>query len=325
MMKRFFALSLCGLLAACVSPPPVAEKGPPIEMKTWCFGRFLVDMPVNAELVDSSNKIGQEIEIKKMSLPEFQQHIAQEVEALKQVKSRYGYDELMEVGENAYVLKGSYVERRAKTRFHTIKFYKFDHGYFFSTSESAYNDELIKEKIERGVKFIQTLRYRADNEVPKEPGICLQNGFIANGENTRIDETTKLQFELKDHPGTVFSVTSANNISERQPALSKKFGVGQILLWSLRGTKTLRSGKRKVNGLPGEEFFWHATSRDNTEVHSYIWEMRGKIGDPDRPHLQFTLNTDERGGEKVSSMATPEVIQLLDSVLETLRLRPVEE
>ena len=322
MLKKCFGLLLCGLLTACASR--VAETGPPIEMKTWCFGRFLIDIPVNVEVRAIFNKyIGKGITIEKVSLSEFQQRIVKDIEELKQVKDLYGYDELMEVGENAYILKGSYIS--TKGRFHIVKTYKFDGGYLFKTSADPYSDERVGRRIEKSIQFVRSIRYRSDDEIPKEPGICLQNGFIASGENTGIGEMASLRFKLKDNPDVVVMVKSFNNIKKTQPSLSERISSGKEFVLAFKGIKRVRSGKHKVNGIPGEEILWQVPNNDKTgDAHLFMWEAQGEADNPDKPILRLTIDTGNEGAS-ASSMETPEVLKIYDAILRSIRLRPIEK
>jgi hypothetical protein len=298
-------------------------------MKTYCFGRYLVDIPVKAELVKGYNKyLGSEVKYKKMEWKEFQEILDKRITKLKSgnAKDDAELEKEIKIDEYSTVLI-SREDVFGDMQYH-IDAFKFYRGHSFMISKDLYSEKSRDIGINNFTKFVRAVRYRREREIPTEPGICLENGFIANGENAGIWEQAGLRFKLKDNPDVIVHVGSSANIGRLQPSLLERINAGQNFIKSFKGLKTVRSGKREVNGIPGEEILWQGRSDDKTgPAHAFQWEAQGEVDNPNKPSLHLTLETGQGvfGVTGVSSMQTPELVRIFDAIVKTIRVHPVEE
>jgi hypothetical protein len=96
--------------------------------------------------------------------------------------------------------------------------------------------------------------------------------------------------------------------------------------WVRAAFKTLREGKRTINGLHGEELAVKVTELNFSTVYGLDWEMAGKENDVTAPFLHLEMETGRNpsaGGKPVqSSLAQGAVLELWDKISSTIRARP---
>jgi hypothetical protein len=304
-------------------------------MKTWCFGRYLVDMPIEARLTGGDNEyLGTEIKTERMAREAFRERVEKRIE---RIKAGYGddanpsrdgreLDKRIDVGEDGVILVSH--EPVFDDTHYYLDTFKFDKEWVFMTSKpllTASSLQQTNRSVDRFTKFVQTVRYRPEYEIPRDPGICLVYGFIANDENMEVTEDAILQFELKDNPDVVINIESSANIRDLQPSLLERMSSGQKLIMKFKGLKTLRSGKRRINGIPGEEWLIQGLSNDKlSSAHIFQWEAQGEVDNPDKPSLQLRIESGQGvlGVTGVSTMETPELLKIYEAIVKTIRLRP---
>ncbi|MDR0673590.1 MAG: hypothetical protein LBF93_08035, partial [Zoogloeaceae bacterium] len=171
-------------------------------------------------------------------------------------------DKKIDVGEDSVILVSHHdVFGEA---YYAIDAYKFDKEMVFTAPKNLMSGSPDPD-IEDFTKFVQTVRYRPEYEIPRDPGICLVNGFIANDENMKVTEHASLQFKLKDNPDIAIRIASSANIRIRglQPFLLERV-LGQKTIQRIKGFRTVNSGKLSVNDIPGEEWLVQGLSDDKT-------------------------------------------------------------
>ena len=320
------------LLFSLLFIPPLHAQEPVMydKMKTYCFGRYLVDIPANAEVTAAGTKyLGKDVLAEKMTREEFKQRVADRIEKLKKdafAKVQFGeFEREIPVDDVGTIVVGKY-GNTPKELSYGLHAFKFDRGWAFSLMRNSNTPEILDKYIERLTTFIRTVRYRSDFEKPPlEPGVCLPHGFIANGENTHVLEEAFLSFKLKENPDVVIRVNSMLYFREFPSLLEreKEGGIARLL----SKIKRLRGNKREINGMPGEESLLELPSDDKTGIcHTFMWETRGELDNPDKPTLQLQMKSGEGvfGVAGVSSMETKELVSLFDAIVKTIRLRPTE-
>jgi hypothetical protein len=95
----------------------------------------------------------------------------------------------------------------------------------------------------------------------------------------------------------------------------------------LRVTK-LRSDKRSINGIDGEEVLERVRELNFSTTYGFNWEARGVKEDPMRPYLSLELQTgisDRPGGKPVdTSLHEDALLALWDRVASSIRLRKID-
>jgi hypothetical protein len=294
--------------------------------RTWCFGRYLVDVPREAELKYQSNnyavaKINSEFDVRK-----FRAMVNETLEKRKNVKDIYEYsrseypeDSVRQIIVSMRNLWGHVAY--AVDAFTLNPKYKPGSGYFFYLSGTAYPPENIDGVIEKYRNILSSVRYRFEDEIPQEPGFCFESGFVENDGKTSQPEYNNSQFRLKDHPDVLVTVVSSVHWIEEKPLLERFKGIEKLF----RGGEQIISAKaREINGLDGEEFLVSYPTRDKTgQNHLLRWETLGEIGNPLKPGIFLDIQTGHTlDGGTVSSLTTSEVRALYEAIVKTIRIRP---
>ena len=154
-------------------------------------------------------------------------------------------------------------------------------------------------------EILNGLKTRQEFEVPNKHGICLIGGFIADDGKKPFEVHSTVEF-AKQHDMSLEimhgDVLKAGEATLLQRKVDPEKG---LLVKAL--TRTIRQGKRTINGMPGEEKLvkWGGNK------YMFFWERDG--GDP-RIMMQF--GTEKKDGTKRSEA---EVLAIWDTVLPTLK------
>ena len=157
--------------------------------------------------------------------------------------------------------------------------------------------------------FLKGLRERQEYEVPNQSGICLIRGFIADDggkpfkANTAVRFAKQTDMRLEMLHGAVLQ-PGEPTLLERD-LVSEKSALAKI--FKTAGYRTIRQGKRDVNGMSGTEKLikWQGNK------YMLIWERDG--GDP-RIMMKFGADRAEGTGRSEA-----EVLAIWDTVLPTLK------
>ena len=158
-------------------------------------------------------------------------------------------------------------------------------------------------------EILNGLKTRQEFEVPNKHGICLIGGFIADDGKKPFEVHSTVEF-AKQHDMSLEimhgDVLKAGEATLLQRKVDPEKG---LLVKAL--TRTIRQGKRTINGMPGEEKLvkWGGNK------YMFFWERDG--GDP-RIMMQF--GSEKKDGTKRSEA---EVLAIWDTVLPTLK--PVKQ
>lgn len=333
---------LLAILLTLAVVPVFAEESPMFEkMKTYCFGRYLVDIPVDAVLIGFGNKYRSvSIESKRSSQSALDQSIENQINALKMGSSAAGYYKFNReerLNKNSTLLLGYKVA--FGDAMYRIDSFKFDRGYAFTTAGESYNDKKIDEIVGAFKSYLSNVRYRSDREIPSEPGFCFENGFVANDGKTSQPEHASLSFKLKNNPDVWVRISSYVYSKQETPLLQRiddgdkkleektKFvpGASELLAQLDSQSKKLKAAERTINNMSGQEVWNEYPSDDRTGIdHHFIWETLGEVGNPLKPgiHLDISTGRPVKGDPTHSSLTTKQVQTLYEAIVKTIRIRP---
>lgn len=350
--KRLIFTALAGVVAAAglylflyhqaysyedTGVPTQTEMSPRLKKlfartKAVCFGRYLLDVPEEAQLIlgyqempakiiTHENANGKEKDLieafRKMALiedpeAEFTSVVAGPVPnslLLRYFGSPYLKSRGSE-GIRSFVPAGNHV---------------FEFGWGSGREESA--DQIIRQSAD----IARNLRARDNTEVPKGPGACIDLGFIAETTG-KFQEIFSAGVHFPSVPDVSFSVMSNKNartdgpngvgVIERHEAAMRDQGV---VFPSDPELARLRIGKHIVNGWNGEEVLLRHNGKDGVMIHEFMWEAIGKSGDLRHPaSVDINLDTGVAANTKYAtkgSLTDDEAVALWDKLLSSLRFR----
>lgn len=300
--------------------------------KAVCFGRYVLDVPEEAQLIlgyqempakiiTHENAAGKEKDLVeafrnekliKRPAAEFTSIIAGPVPN-SLVQRYFASPYLKSVGGEgimSFVPVGNHV---------------FEFGWGSGDEESA--DQIIS----RSADIARNLRARDNAEIPKGPGVCIDLGFIAETTG-QFQEIFSAGVHFPSLPDVSFSVMSNKDASTDGPN-----GVGIIARHEAAmrdqgvvfpfdaGLTRLRMGKHIVNGWNGEEVLLRHNGKDGVMIHEFMWEAIGKTGDLRHPAaVGINLDTGVTANTKYAtkgSLTDDEAVALWDKLLSSLRFR----
>ena len=307
-------------------------------MKTVCVGRYLIDVPARADISLSRERLaGFEIETREEGEAEFQARI----EAREGELRANGAAPADEGGmEEARVLRipgmtgRSFVfgrsrhylmdgERRIDIESVSVEAHAHIEGLSIQLSSRGSN----ASRAAAAEALLAQLRLRADDEIPAVPGFCIARAIFVEPLPPHKTEHIAMSLGLPGHPdmGLVFLSIPGGASDDGLLARTAAVDAGSSAEELLRVAK-LREGRRKINGIEGEEVLEKVRELNFTTGYAFNWEVRGVEDDPLQPYLSLELQTgtNERpGGKPVdSSLHEDAVLALWEVISSSIRMRP---
>ncbi|MGV3345430.1 T6SS immunity protein Tli4 family protein [Enterobacteriaceae bacterium LUAb1] len=329
------------LLSGCSADKAHTAMQPIIQHLTTRYaGRFLIDVP-QAFIADDENQAeinGHIMYSKQQYFPAFLQKIRLREEELKNTPPT-----ALASPDQAPFLKGQYAlaDNRKGVIFHRmegehiddafriLESHLWDHGVGINlnidavdASNPRYNADklqypgIYKNDVEEKRAELTALLARIegwDNITPPPgQGTCYTNVFIKGppGDTERAANS----YVYKDDLPVYITLRYNTYIKEDDTLLERASGI-KALIARIVGLKTLRKGKRTINGLQGEE--WLTVQTDQSGKKEYLFNLliNEKIGSPQTPYLAVTLTNH-------NILSEEDTLALWDAVTHTLRPRP---
>ncbi|WP_232731123.1 T6SS immunity protein Tli4 family protein [Janthinobacterium sp. 67] len=306
-----------------------------LKTKIVCFGRYALEVPQEAQLISGGTTILSEIKTIPGGTTEKNERIAEEIEKIKKNDP---------TSEIIYDGKGP-IENSWQLQYYDGKFSKEDGDLFFKTyaikghhifilDGSKRKDETIADSKRNQMVRANNLRLRDENEVPKEPGYCVKNGFMSD-DNYDNQEMADAGLYFPSLPDVTFSITANKDAYGDYPPAEYDAKVrGKLsLLARIQEAKDqqgknypprtlLREGKRDVQHWHGEE----SLIRRTDGVHDFEWTLVGTPRDIAYPAvLEASMYTKVAhnmvGAAEAASLTDEEAIALWDKLLSGLKFR----
>ena len=179
----------------------------------------------------------------------------------------------------------------------------------------------------------RNLRSRADDEVPTEPGVCIDGGFIAEAAQP-THERIAIGLRLKEFPDVHFSIDANKNQEQLvesnalEPRMkqdekdARAAGAGD---WYSR-VKFFRRGDREIHGWHGFEVLARKPAQaGGSENHQFAFLSLGELKNPLKPELDVQLDTGVHGNDTAAtspSLTDEEAVALWDKLTSSIRVRP---
>lgn len=327
------AVALCAILFV---PICYAKESAMSDTKTYCVGRFLVDVPADAQISGQAYeyKYGR---IDSATSVETSQQFAQDM-------TRHETDLQAGKQKNKYTLSGVKSPAPDIRIFELsrtlvtgpsvgVEAYKWDDGHVFSIQRTGfiladYPDVLSTLQTD----LLPKLRARSVDDIPLRPGFCIENGFVANDGKTAQYEDAGMSFKFARWPGVLVSVRTMTVTKLGEPTLLHRADGGSIpdaFANLVSQIKTVRRGAREINGRQGEELLETVPTEGGYRLHQFRWEAQGtEISEPLKPTLIVEFEsgmTNNNNGEPVRPKLTDdEAIAVFDAVAKSVRLRPTD-
>lgn len=307
-------------------------------MKTVCVGRHLIDVPTQAEVSLSHERVAgfaidtvEEDEAAfrsrvaareaEVSRPELTGHHRGGMVGVRELHVPDMIGRTMMFGRNrGYLMEG---DRRVEDEFLSVEVHAHSRGLSFTLS-APYADEA---RVRLAEALLARLRVRGEDEIPSEPGFCIRRALFAEPLPVRKAESIAMHLRLPGHADLALDYVSMPGggadlgLLARVAETDAAAGADEVL----RVTK-LRLGRRKINGMDGEEALERMKELNLANTYAFIWETNGAADDPSRPFLSLELQggiSSQPGGKPAdTSLHEDAVLVLWDKISSSIRLRP---
>lgn len=309
------------------------------KMKTVCVGRYLIDVPSQAEVGLTHERVdGFEILSAEESELEFQQRLATreaEINLGSGGSASRGTGGIVESRElhiqgmiGRTIIFGrtrsyEFIEgQRVDVEWVSVEAHAHTAGVSFTLS-AKYVDESDAKAVEG---LLARLQIRREDEIPTVPGFCVSRAIFAEPLPAHKSEQVAMHLNMPDHSDvslTLLSVAGGHpgpGVLARYARMDANARADELL----RITK-LRSEPRSINGMNGEELVERIREFNFTTTYTLNWEHRGANGDLLRPYLSLEVQAGvgERPGDKPAGASLHEdaLLALWDNVASSIRLR----
>ncbi|MCP3720898.1 T6SS immunity protein Tli4 family protein [Paraburkholderia sp. CNPSo 3281] len=181
----------------------------------------------------------------------------------------------------------------------------------------------VPKKTQLIFDLVKRLRWRSEDDIPAEPGICFLGAFLPGKATDKEDVGT--QFVFPNNRDVSIGIGSDSGIRESNTLLQRGAEISRDL--NAIGGRTVRKGSVKLEGIDAEE--WLLTGKTDLGVQGTkcLLEANSTTSDAQSPLLTLEMNTGSPNAFmqdriKAASMSESEAGAVWDIVSRTLRPRP---
>jgi hypothetical protein len=347
-LRYSFAAFVLVLLQACSPSYSYKEKAVPetvklserlqtlfAKTKIVCFGRYALKVPQEADLIWGEASIFDDIKFIRGGLGASQRRVAADIAKIKRESdtAEITYNKEGPVDASWQIrYYESDLDKEYKIHLFNTYVNKGDLTFILGGSVGHVDTEEVAAGKQAGLT--RNLRLRAADEVPDEPGYCIEQGFMAD-KLYAGQETVSVGIRFPSLPDVTFSISSNKDAyGDYPPAQFETEKRGELSLLarieqakkdqglSYPSRTVLREGKRDVQHWHGEESL--IKRKDGT--HDFEWAFVGTPGDVANPSeynaVMFTkVKHNVVGAADAASVTDPEAVALWDTLLSGLKFR----
>ncbi len=303
--------------------------------KLVCFGRYALEVPSEAVLNMGNVSIPANVEIVPGGAKAGEQRLAEDIQ---KIKNKDSTAEITYIGvgpvSNSWQIHFSESDTAREIGIFMFDTYVNLGEFTFIFGEGIDKNDAEKAALSRMAETAKNLRLRDKDEVPNEPGYCIEHAFV--GESTYSQqEFAQAGIYLPSFPDVTFSVSSNKDAySDYPPEEFERRLRGELsLLARINSAKkrqgifypsrnVLREGKRNLHHWRGEESLFLRPDG----IHDFEWALVGTPKDVANPsefwarmHTKVARNI--VGAAKASSLSNDEAVALWDRLLTGLKFR----
>lgn len=311
------------------------------KMKTVCVGRFLVDLPVEAQVNIQSGFVGGfDIE---SSDSETEEEFDARLNELESHVTAMGHEEAPLRLEASKVFavhdaRGKVVvyDRQRGETMEGSRLVELEDASVtgivriqnLSVTANAKRRSLdVGPRLERTLRQVRPLN---PDEIPPEKGFCINRAIVRDPFEHKGNESIIMFAGLPGHPDVNIVLSSMAGTDPAAGLLERheRTMARQPLIMRLAFTN-LRELPRTINGLTGEELVMQVREPNFTTGYSFQWEMVGQRDDLYAPLLLLELESGANpiaGGSPVQSTLSEEAMfALWERIAGSIRVRPTED
>lgn len=310
------------------------------KMKTVCVGRFLIDMPADAQIeLVRPNIDGFDMAVFDETAEEFQKRLADREAQVKAMPDYAGGNRNLELSKEINTDSGlagrifahsRKVTEGTRARGLELERYRNEgiavealvHAGGISIDLAAeYYDP---ERIENLTRLVAKLAPNPDSLVPHEPGFCIDRAYIRDPLTADQGEQIMMLARLPNHPDVEFMLILGAGITPDEDGILERGAAaeGRLSIAERMRITRIRAAPREIGGLSGEELVRRGVEENDAHVYSFWWEVNGTEDNVLIPHVVFKMTTGKsENGPIPTSMSEDAALGLWDKISSSIRLR----
>lgn len=307
--------------------------------RSVCIGRFLIDVPVDAEVVYGPAEVPYPVRVYRDKAADLDKLVADRLaevhgEGLPAYGALAAKDSMVGkmIDGAAPGQKIIFGISRASSAFYMVASYAQSGADIFMQEAEAMSAPEQYQKIVQELNAMALLFVsRHDQGVPVEPGVCIEDGFIRDAGHSMYEMVT-LGVRLPGFNDVHFSLSATNkDVLVPSDALEPRLRQGEKIAsaqgqsaWYSR-IKVLRKGPRSISRWKGFEILARKPAQETEdESHEFAFLSQGEPNNPVLPVLDLAMHSgvegNKTGGAK-PSVTDAEAVAIWDRLTNSIRVR----
>jgi hypothetical protein len=309
--------------------------------KTVCFGRFVVDVPSSATVAWGDADVPLGISVYPDGVDEVKALAQKFIDELQSEKAIYhNHVSLLISADDVSHPEGKIIT--GYDGFEALTDLKIN-GYFRLHNHGVVINarplQDMKSQVLADITSIaRRLRLRSENEVPSEPGNCIEYAFLPDKQDSESQpraELLRIGFRLKEFPDAHLSIYVApsnpyNAEGDSLQAQWKRIFDGPMSREEKKvfaNTKFFRQSPRQIHDWQtGYEVLMRSPDEESSHSHhDFQIKFTGVPHDPFKPYADIKFETgvaENAAGATKASLTDEEALAIWDKITSTIRVRP---
>ncbi len=205
---------------------------------------------------------------------------------------------------------------------------------FVFDSNSLMNTAEVKQRVAKVGLYARELRARADSDIPVEPGLCLEGGFITVNPTF---ENTSMGIRLAELPDVHLSISTSRNGEwvdaegnlENRLQAAERDAIQEGKGYLYKSIKFFRRAPRQIGEWVGEEALARMPAeKGRFSSHKFQFYAVGAANDILRPVADVQLDTGVAGNAtkaRPPSVSDEEAVAIWDHLTSSIQARPTAQ
>jgi len=291
------------------------------EWETHCFGRFLIDLPNDAEISQAFDLEGASIKkLQDMKVGDVSSALDTRENVLKATPHRTRG--VMFVDRVTFQHGSAGIIRWPEP--YSVALQYLETFLVAQGSDAVYQyvpqiDPAQRNAAYRYVDSLSRDMYSLNaGQIPPvgAQAFCIEGAYLKGNEFR--SESMNITVRLPDHPGMVFSLssTTAGDVDETLMQRMSHFGSG--IIRRTAGIQTLRKGDRAASGIKGQEYLVAGTE-DGERRYVFIFENFYKAMSVANPQVNVDMYVEGRPDQAPAITSDAEALKLWDALIDSVR------
>ena len=306
-----------------------------LKTKLVCFGRYALEVPEEAQLTWGSASFPSKLQVFDDGPAISQIRIDENIAIIKHkdITAEITYNGVGPIDNSWQVQYYPSSFAKSEKQLYFFDTYVLKGKYTFLLGGSL-NGQTQEAAVAREETRAKSLRFRAPDELPVEPGFCIEHGFMAEARYSD-QEMVNIGIHIPSLPDVSFSISSNKDAyGDYTPEEFEKNERQKLsLLFRIQEAKddqgihypsrtVLREGKRDVQHWHGEE----SLIVRNDGTHDFEWALVGTPKDVANPsefnaRMYTKVEHNTVGAAKAASLSDAEAVALWDRLLAGFKFR----